>query len=335
MEEIKMNENFEFELSQEVKELHENFLKTVGRTEATKKVNDDWNNFIDSILDFSREEITTTFREELNKSSIMTQMLKTKLTKFLEEASDLMVHGSLSEEEAKLIMSDIQQAHETIAFIDRTYDTGINIINNLISKIDDQAIEIDELLFKFLSDARTNGGYASPNPKVEEIGRHTKLLRYNNIEKFPGFVYADSYVGERMFSGSETVTIMLKPLYTLTYSGIEYIPFKDEPSIGECLNNAILAGARETITNPRGLWGEMDVAGKWVYVSRYDWDNSLYVSGREFIISREKYDELMPVLDVHDTKWLIDYISHEIEIYGYKKLPWLAFRCDFQGGFIR
>lgn len=333
MEEIKMNENFE--LSQEVKELHETFLKTVGRTEATKKVNDDWNNFIDSILEISREEFTTTFREEVNKSSIMTQIIKSKLTKFLEDASDMMVHGSLSEEEAKLIMSDIQQAHETVAFIDKTYDTGLNIINSLISKIDDQAIEIDELLFKFLSDARTNGGYASPNPNVENVGRYTKLLRYNNIEKFPGFVYADSYVGERMFSGSETVTIMLKPLYTLTYSGIEYIPFKEDPSIGECLSNAILAGAKETITNPRGLWGTMDTAGKWVYVSRYDWDNSLYVSGREFIISREKYDELMPVLEVHDTKWLIDYISHEIEIYGYKKLPWLAFRCDFQGGFIR
>lgn len=328
-----MNENFE--LSQEVKELHETFLKTVGRTEATKKVNDDWNNFIDSILEISREEFTTTFREEVNKSSIMTQIIKSKLTKFLEDASDMMVHGSLSEEEAKLIMSDIQQAHETVAFIDKTYDTGLNIINSLISKIDDQAIEIDELLFKFLSDARTNGGYASPNPNVENVGRYTKLLRYNNIEKFPGFVYADSYVGERRFSGSETVTIMLKPLYTLTYSGIEYIPFKEDPSIGECLSNAILAGAKETITNPRGLWGTMDTAGKWVYVSRYDWDNSLYVSGREFIISREKYDELMPVLEVHDTKWLIDYISHEIEIYGYKKLPWLAFRCDFQGGFIR
>jgi len=328
-----MNENFE--LSQEVKELHETFLKTVGQTEATKKVSDDWNTFIDSILEISREEFTTTFREELNKSSIMTQMLKTKLAKFLEEASDLMVHGSLSEEEAKLIMSDIQQAHETVAFIDKTYDTGIGIINNLISKIDDQAIEIDELLFKFLADARTNGGYASANPKVEEMGRYTKLIRYNNIEKFPGFVYADSYIGERMFSGSETATIMMKPLYSLTYSGIEFIPFKEDPSIGECLSNAILAGARETITNPRGLWGTMDASGRWVYISRYDWDNSLYVSGREFIISREKYDELMPTLDVHDTKWLIDYISHEIEIYGYKKLPWLAFRCDFQGGFIR
>lgn len=330
-----MNENFEFELSQEVKELHENFLKTIGQTETTKKVDDDWIDFIDSILEFSREELTTKFREELNKSSIMTQMRKTKLTKFLEEASDLMVHGSLSEEESKLIMSDIQQGHETISWIDRTYDTGIDIINNLISKIDEQAIEIDELLFKFLADARTNGGYASPNPKVEKIGRHTKLLRYNNIEKYPGFVYADSYVGERMFSGSETVTLILKPLYTLTYSGIEFIPFKEDPSIGECLSNAILAGARETITNPRGLWGTMDTTGKWVYISRYDWDSSLYVSGREFIISREKYDELMPILDVHDTKWLIDYISHEIEIYGYKKLPWLAFRCDFQGGFIR
>lgn len=327
--------NEQFELSQEVKELHETFLKTVGQTEATKKVNDDWNNFIDSILEISREEFTTTFREEVNKSSIMTQIMKSKLTKFLEDASDMMVHGSLSEEEAKLIMSDIQQAHETVAFIDKTYDTGLNIINSLISKIDEQAIEIDELLFKFLADARINGGYASPNPNVEEIGRHTKLLRYNNIEKYPGFVYADSYVGERMFSGSETVTIMLKPLYTLTYSGIEFIPFKEDPLIGECLSNAILAGARETITNPRGLWGTMDTTGKWVYISRYDWDSSLYVSGREFIISREKYDELMPILDVHDTKWLIDYISHELEIYGYKKLPWLAFRCDFQGGFIR
>ena len=328
-----MNNNFT--LSAEVKALHESFLKAVGESEATKKVNDDWKKFIGSVFEISREELVTNFREELNKSCLMTQMLKTKLKQILEDASDMMVHGTLSVEEAKLIMSDIQQAQETVNFIDNTYDSGVGIINNLINKIDEETIEIDDLLFKFLSEARQKGGYASPNCKVEELGPYTKFIKYGNTEKFPGFVYGDSYVGEKMFSGSETVTLLMRPLYTLTYSGIEYIPFKDEPSIGECLNNAILAGARENMTNPRGLWGEMDVAGKWVYVSRFDWDNSLYVSGREFIISREKYDELLPMMEVHDTKWIIDYISHEIEIYGYKKLPWLAFRCDFQGGFIR
>ena len=334
MEVFIMNNN-NFELSAEVKELHETFLKTVGESEAAKKVNQDWNKLIGSVLEIPREELVTNFREELNKSSIMTQMVKTKLKQILDDASDMMVHGTLSVDEAKLIMSDIQQAQDTINFIDNTYDTGVGVINNLISKIDEDTIEIDEHLFRFLSYARQNGGYASPNCKVEEIGPYTKLIKYGDPEKFPGFVYGDSYVGEKMFSGSESVTLLMRPLYSLTYSGIEYIPFKDEPSIGECLNNAILAGARETITNPRGLWGEMDTAGKWVYISRYDWDDSLYVSGRELIISREKYDELMPIIDVHDTKWLIDYISHEIEIYGYKKLPWLAFRCDFQGGFIR
>ncbi len=170
---------------------------------------------------------------------------------------------------------------------------------------------------KFLVEAKTNG-YGNKHASVATDGQKTTIT-YSSPE-YPEFRYMDVYYGTESFHGVETVTINGVEVYAMAYSGIEMVPFKENPGILECLGKALKEGPNKSPDNIRGLDGVIDSSGRYMYKV---WYNNLIdgrTTGVETIIDT--------TLDSEDVKYGVTPISILIPS------KYVVFQCNFSGGFV-
>jgi hypothetical protein len=206
---------------------------------------------------------------------------------------------------------------------------------------------IKNRLFDFLDEAKPQG-YGS-NAEWTNDGPF-KTIAVTDTHN-PEVKYTDRYVGAEMFSGVETVTFGDKPIYAMSYSGVEYIPFKEDSRIFECLSKALTSRDPDCPNHnapgfqARGLNYVMDSEKKWIYLNKEHWVWSKpYFSGTEIIISVDYYNHLID--KVGDVKHVIDILFDEMlqkknftdmlnDLMGNEdNKKWLAFRCDYSGVLI-
>ena len=167
---------------------------------------------------------------------------------------------------------------------------------------------------KFLVEAKLHT-YGQPDSDVYTNGLKT-TINYTS-DKFPDFHYRDRYFGSEIFHGIETVSIRGVEVYALTYSGVEYVPFKDNPAIAECLSKALKAGPEASSDNLRGLDGTMDQSKRYEYHVWYNYVNG-HISGTEIITDKDNFTCYQ-----HPASILLAGINGGI-----------VYRCDFSGGLI-
>lgn len=207
---------------------------------------------------------------------------------------------------------------------------------------------IENRLFDFLDEAKPQG-YGS-NAEWTNDGPFKTIAVTDPIN--PEVKYTDRYVGAEMFSGIETVTFGDTPIYAMSYSGVEYIPFKEDSRIFECLSKALTSRnpvyielISSTSIQVRGLKFTTDSEEKWIYLNKEEWIWSRhYFSGTEVIVSVEFYNYMID--KVGDNEKAINMIMNEIQkkealdwenaLMGVEdNKKWLAFRCDYSGGLIK
>lgn len=182
----------------------------------------------------------------------------------------------------------------------------------------------EEEFKKFIVAAKTNA-YGQPDSDVWSEGQKT-IINYND-PAFPDFSYRDTYYGAESFRGIETISIKGVEIYALTYSGIEYRPFKEDNRIFECLSKALKAGPEASPDNLRGLDCITDNSGRYEYHVWYSYFNG-HVIGTEIIIDTEGI-----LVDGNNKIKGRDLAPSQLIWYAGKN-DIVVFRCDFAGGFI-
>lgn len=173
---------------------------------------------------------------------------------------------------------------------------------------------------KFLVEAKTNG-YGSEHASVTADGQKTTIT-YSS-PTYPEFRYMDVYYGTESFHGVETVTINGVEVYAMAYSGIEMVPFKENPSILECLGKALKEGPKKAPHNIRGLDGVTDSSGRYMYKVWYNWLFDGRTTGVELILDTTS--------DPDATYGFVPALLVPIKD---NDKPYAVFQCNFSGGFV-
>lgn len=174
---------------------------------------------------------------------------------------------------------------------------------------------------KFLVEAKTNG-YGSEHASVTKDGQKTTITY--STPAYPEFRYMDVYYGTESFHGVETVTINGVEVYAMAYSGIEMVPFKENPGILECLGKALKEGPNKSPDNIRGLDRVTDSSGRYMYRVWYNWLIDGRTTGVESIVdtasgSDAEYGVFIPSLCIQPKN---------------NDKPYVVFQCNFSGGFV-
>lgn len=161
---------------------------------------------------------------------------------------------------------------------------------------------------------------------------HATTYKYIN-PRYEDLIYTDCYIGTEMFTGSEVVTRQGFPVFSMSYSGIEFIPFDMCPDAVEVLKEALKMGPIEDPWYIRGCNGIVKRGIQ--YSVKYNQISNLYTSGTEFIYETDK------ILDYCEKKNINYMMENHVDIINRilaeeKDFPkWLLFKCDFQGGFLK
>lgn len=275
----------------------------------------------------STEDIIKSFNETVKifleavsgecKNSETVEKFITSSGEFIRNSNSLMNHSERANNAyTKTMVSSVEQMRDKI-----------------LCMVKDDNI-VYRRLQKFLVDAKLHG-YGSATPPKDEFGKRT--INYTN-EAYPEFSYIDEYVGGKMFSGREVIMLdKTKPIYSLSYSGIEYKPFDEDRNIFECLSKALALGPKNNPDNLRGENITYDENGKYVYLVNYHYNGNGYVSGTEFIVTAEEYEKTIintaASEGLHEVNLLIKLME---ECEANKTHPdYVVFRCDFQGGLVK
>lgn len=181
----------------------------------------------------------------------------------------------------------------------------------------------------FLGKAKKSA-YADGSIVPTHVG-HATMYQYKN-PRYDGLIYTDTYVGSEMFAGNEVVTRDGHPIFSMSYAGIEFVPFDMCPDALEVLREALQKGPIEYPWNLRGCNGI--IVKDTQYCVKY---NSMpnYTTGTEFIFATEAFQDYC---DKHNFDYVMDDTVDIIEeiLSIEKEIPnWLLFRCDFTGGFLK
>jgi hypothetical protein len=259
------------------------------------------------------------FLEAISNECKNTETVEAFITssgEFIRNSNGLMDHSDRANNAyTKTMVNSVEQMREKIL----SMATDDNIINHRLQK--------------FLVEAKLHG-YGSATPPKDEFGKRT--IKYTN-ETYPEFTYIDEYVGGEMFSGREVIMLdKTKPIYSLSYAGIEYKPFDEDRAIFDCLAKALTLGPKNNPDNLRGEHVTYDEDGKYVYLVNYHYNGKGYVSGTEFIITIEEHRKLVNRATsegLHDVDLLIK-LMEECEANNTHP-DYIVFRCDFQGGLVK